>query len=57
MERSVLLKQQLSRMNDWLTKAELKMEKEKNIGSNYEAVKKQLEGHQVCSKNIQLEEG
>lgn len=43
-------------MNDWLAKAELKMEKEKNIGANYDAVKKQLEGHQVCVKNIELGE-
>lgn len=41
-------------MNDWLTKAERKMEKENNIGTNYESVKKQLDGHQVCHKKIIL---
>ncbi|KAL9968901.1 hypothetical protein ACROYT_G021049 [Oculina patagonica] len=52
LERSVLLKQQLSRMNDWLTKAERKMEKENNIGTNYESVKKQLDGHQKFQKEV-----
>lgn len=47
LEKSVLLKQQLSKMSDWLAKAERKMEKEKDLGPNYEAVKKQLEDHQV----------
>lgn len=41
------MKQQLSKMNDWLSKAERKMKKENELGPNYETVKKQLEEHQV----------
>ena len=50
LERSVLLKQQLSKMTVWLKKAEQKMEKEDDVGPNYDIVKKQLEDHQVITK-------
>ena len=49
LERSVLLKQQLARMNSWLTKAERKMKQGNSLGPNYEAVKKKLEDHQVTT--------
>lgn len=50
LERTILLKQQLSKMGNWLSKAEKKMEKERAIGSNYDDVKKQLDEHQVTDK-------
>ena len=50
LERTVLLKQQLSKMGNWLSKTEKKMEKERAIGSNYDDVKKQLDEHQVTDK-------
>lgn len=49
LERSVLLKQQLARMNSWLTKAERKMKRGNSLGPNYEAVKTKLEDHQVTT--------
>ena len=49
LERNVLLKQQLSKMGSWLTKAERKMEKENKLGPNFETVKKQLDEHQVIT--------
>ena len=47
LERTVLLKQQLSKMLDWLSKAEQKMKDDPDIGTNYETVNQQLEDHQV----------
>jgi len=47
LERTVLLKQQLSKMLDWLSKAEQKMKDDPDIGTNYETVSQQLEDHQV----------
>lgn len=53
--RSVLLKQQLARMNSWLTKAERKMKQGNSLGPNYEAVKKKLEDHQVTiTQSVEL---
>lgn len=47
LERTVLLKQQLSKMLDWLSKAEQNMKDDSDIGTNYETVSQQLEDHQV----------
>lgn len=52
LERNVLLKQQLSKMGSWLTKAERKMEKENKLGPNYETVKKQLDEHQKFQEEV-----
>ncbi|XP_020601123.1 utrophin-like isoform X3 [Orbicella faveolata] len=52
LERSVLLKQQLARMNSWLTKAERKMKQGNSLGPNYEAVKTKLEDHQKFQEEV-----
>ena len=48
-ERTILLKQQLSIMDKWLTKTEREMKKDEQIGHNYETTKKQLDEHQVMT--------
>ena len=51
-ERTILLKQQLSIMDKWLTKTERKMKKDEQIGHNYETTKKQLDEHQVINGKL-----
>ena len=43
----ILLKQLLARMNDWLTKAEKRMQVTDEKGIDFENLKKQLEDNQV----------
>ena len=45
----LLLKQHLNRINDWLSRAEARMNTEEEIGTQYENVKQQLEDHQVIT--------
>lgn len=52
LERTVLLKQQLSKMLDWLSKAEQKMKDDPDIGTNYETVNQQLEDHQKFQEEV-----
>lgn len=52
LERTVLLKQQLSKMLDWLSKAEQKMTEDPDIGTNHETVRQQLEDHQVKTTSL-----
>ncbi|KAK2558064.1 Utrophin [Acropora cervicornis] len=52
LERTVLLKQQLSKMLDWLSKAEQKMKDDPDIGTNYETVSQQLEDHQKFQEEV-----
>ena len=47
LQRTGLLKQQLSKMASWVSKAEQKIKDEPDIGTNYDTVKEQLEKHQV----------
>ncbi|XP_073229199.1 utrophin-like isoform X1 [Porites lutea] len=51
-ERTILLKQQLSIMDKWLTKTERKMKKDEQIGHNYETTKKQLDEHQKLQGEV-----
>ena len=52
LERTVLLKQQLNKMLDWLSKAEQKMTEDPDIGTNHETVSQQLEDHQVKTTSL-----
>ena len=46
----ILLKQQLARMNDWLSKAEKRMKQTEEVGTNFDTIKQQLDKHQVGFK-------
>lgn len=52
LQRTELLKQQLSEMASWVSKAEQKMKDEPDIGTNYDTVKEQLEKHQKFQEEV-----